>query len=237
MSHAVRFLACASLFALVAVLNAHGADLPAWYAYTYHAGTFTPLPGFSDRLISDVIKPPVDFSTNQPSDRQFCNLDRLPTGWHVVNALRADLDRDVTVECALLVWRPWQDWPIMRWSDTDSPIAAHLDARGDSSHIILLQPLPDSSRQGIYRELWAGSALAVPIIQIRAGDVDGDGWDELVALEGDYATGRLGPAIQVAVWRWNGFGFTLDWRSPANTYTALALSDINDDGQVEILVR
>jgi hypothetical protein len=125
----------------------------------------------------------------------------------------------------------------MQWSDTVSPIAANRDAQGDSAHIVLAQPIPASDQPATYRELWAGSSLAVPIVQVAAGDVDGDRRVELVALEGDYATGRDGPARHVAVWRWNGFGFTLQWRSPSGHFTALALTDLNRDGAVDILVR
>ena len=50
------------------------------------------------------------------------------------------------------------------------------------------------------------------------GDVDGDGRNEVVTLEGDYATGRSGPATHVNVWRWSGFGFTLEYRSPPGTF-------------------
>jgi hypothetical protein len=69
------------------------------------------------------------------------------------------------------------------------------------------------------------------------GDVDGDSRREVVALEGDYAAGRGGPAQHVNVWRWNGFGFALEWRSPAGRFRALCLADVNDDGVLDIVVR
>jgi hypothetical protein len=213
------------LITLVASLSASATSLPAWHAYVYHAGTFIPL----DTQFTNL---PVYQLAHLPT----CPLAHLPPFWHVLNALQADLTHDGVPECALLVWRPWEDWPIMRWSDTPSPIAANRDAHGDSAHIILIEPTADSGRRP-YREIWAGSALAVPIVQIAAGDVNGDGLDELVALEGDYTSGRYGPARHVAVWRWNGFGFTLDWRGPREHLVALALADLDGDGVVEILVR
>jgi hypothetical protein len=175
-----------------------------------------------------------------------CQFTNLPSSWRVLAALSTDLTRDGSPECTLLVWRPWADWPIMQWSDTPSPIAAHRDANGDSAHIILVEPTKDERRKTKdespisnlqHHEIWAGSALAAPIVQIAAGDVDGDGWQELVALEGDYATGRNGPARHVAVWRWNGFGFNLVWRSPPGRFVALALADVDGDGAVEILAH
>jgi hypothetical protein len=203
------------LVALIAGSVAGAPEGATWVVYTHRAGDFVPT--FYDTV-------------GQAIDQRPCSLRSLPASWHVVATLEVDLTRDGVAECALLVWRPWEDWPIMRWSDSPSPIANNRDARGDSAHIILIDP---SSQ----RELWAGSALAIPIVAMAAGDVDGDGGSELVALEGDYATGRHGPAQYVAVWRWNGFGFTLGWRSPPGRLAELLLSDVDDEGVLEILVR
>lgn len=192
---------------------------PTWLVYAHNDDTFAPtlaLPVSADALIKT----------------DACPISRLPPNWNVRTVLRADLTNDGSPECVLLVWRPWQDWPIMRWSQTPSPIAANQDAHGDSAHVILIEPLQEG-----YREIWAGSALALPITHIAVGDVDGDDQSELVALEGNYATGRSGPARHVAVWRWNGFGFTLAWRSPAGRFIDLALSDVDSDQVLEILVR
>ena len=106
----------------------------------------------------------------------------------------------------LLVWRPWRDWPIQRWSAVPSPIAGFHDARGDSCHLILLDP-----RDG--REIWAGSALPAPLSTLSVEDVDGDGRNEVRTLEGSYAGGE---STHMDVWCWNGFGFTLEQRSPVN---------------------
>jgi hypothetical protein len=133
-------------------------------------------------------------------------------------------------EWVLLVWRPWRDWPIQRWISAPSPIAGFHDAAGDSCHLILLDP-----RDG--REIWAGSALPAPLLALAVGDVDGDGLNEVATLEGDYATGREGPATRVDVWRWNGFGFTLQWRSSPGTFRELRLTDVHNSGILDIAVR
>ncbi|MDO9130810.1 MAG: hypothetical protein Q7U34_13195 [Anaerolineales bacterium] len=39
--------------------------------------------------------------------------------------------------------------------------------------------------------------------------MDGDGWQELVTLEGVYADPPSAPAHWLKVWEWNGFGFTV----------------------------
>jgi hypothetical protein len=154
----------------------------------------------------------------------------LPSSWDVTAAVLADVTGDGEDEWALLVWRPWQDWPIQRWHDTPSPLADFHDAAGDSCHLILLDP-----RDG--GEIWAGSALPAPLLALAAGDVDGDGVNEVVTLEGSYATGRGGLATHIDVWRWNGFGFTLVWRSPAGSFSRLGLTDVNGDSILDIVAR
>jgi hypothetical protein len=232
MSRPVRTATLIAVIILVAGLSASASGSPPWSVYVHRGGSFVRLDSLDRVPVDRIIQP------------ESCLAVELPASWHVLTTLQADLTRDGETECALLVWRPWKDWPIMRWSDTPSPIAANRDAQGDSAHVILIEPAVDSRSQtaedqsrSTYREVWAGSALAVPITQMAAGDVDDDGWMELVALEGDYAIGRYGAARHVAVWRWNGFGFALDWRSPPDSFITLALADLDGNGGVEILAR
>jgi len=149
--------------------------------------------------------------------------------WHVPAAILADVTGDEIPEWALVVWRPWRDWPIQQWSSIPSPIVNWHDAQGDSCHLILLDP-----RDG--RQIWAGSALPAPILAMAVGDVNGDTHNEVVTLEGSYAAGRNGPAAYATVWSWNGFGFTLEWRSPPGLLRQLWLTDADGDGILDIVV-
>jgi FG-GAP-like repeat len=54
---------------------------------------------------------------------------------------------------------------------------------------------------------WLGSSLSKPFTDFAFADLDADGRDNLVAVE----TTREGKQC-VAVYSWNGFGFTLDWQ-------------------------
>jgi hypothetical protein len=166
----------------------------------------------------------------------------LPPAWDVRNAVYTDLTGDGVPEYALLVWRPWRDWPFMEWSDSPSLIADCRDAQGDSCHIILIDPCPEDNATDSplnaqsYREIWAGSPLRVPLIKTATGDVDGDEETEMIAIEGDYSTGRDGPGTRVAVWQWNGFGFTMQWRSEPIHCHELALEDITGDHVADIII-
>jgi hypothetical protein len=127
-----------------------------------------------------------------------------PKNWQVQAASLADLNRDGELELVLLVWRPWQPWPVDRVLPYGGRIAGFQTEAGLSCHLILI-----GWRGNAFGELWAGSALADPITRFVAADLNGDGRQELAALEGNY-TGPPGqPARNLTVWEWNGFGFTL----------------------------
>jgi hypothetical protein len=188
-----------------------------WQAYIHRSGTFQVL-----RPPRSVKFPPSPASPDCPAPR--------PADWYVAATDVADVTGDGSAECVLLVWRPWRDWPIQRWVPTDSPLTGFHDARGESCHLILLDPLTG-------REVWAGSALPAPLLALAVGDVDADGRNEVVTLEGSYVDGRAGPASRVDVWRWNGFGFTLIWRSPPGVFSQLRVTDVDGDAVVDIAVR
>lgn len=126
-----------------------------------------------------------------------------PPTWEVTGAAITDLDGDSTPEVTLLLWRPFQPWPVDRWLPHGGRIADFHDSDGNSCHIILIVWRKDG-----YRERWAGSALAEPITAFAAADLDGDGRQELIALESSYAVPRFAPARRLKIWEWNGFGFT-----------------------------
>ena len=211
---AARLLLIAIVIVILALLPRSAPLLP-WQVYTFRDGSFTLLPAFS--------------SPSPVAPLSSC-LPLVPPTWHVTASALADVTNDGVPEWVLLVWRPWRDWPIQRWLPVSSPIAGFHDAAGDSCHLILLDP-----RDG--REIWAGSSLPAPLLALAVGDVDGDGDNEVVTLEGDYTAGRDGPASRVDVWRWNGFGFTLEYRSPLGTFRQLRLTDADNSGILDIAVR
>jgi hypothetical protein len=129
-------------------------------------------------------------------------LWQSPDSWQVSQAFMSDLNRDGIPEMTLLVWRPFTPWPIDSFLPSGGRINDFHDNHGKSCHLILI----GWKRDG-YNELWAGSALVRPVEQIKAVDLDGDGWQELIALESEYDAVRSGGTL--TAWRWRGFGFVL----------------------------
>lgn len=127
-----------------------------------------------------------------------------PAGWKVAQWTFSDLNADGATEITLLVWRPFAPWPIERDAPNGGRLGSFHDAQGQSCHVILIR-----WSKGSFNELWAGSALANPILSLVAADINGDGDQELVTVQGNYeqpAFFRSGP---IAIWKWNGFGFDL----------------------------
>lgn len=127
-----------------------------------------------------------------------------PKDWQVQSASLADLNLDGELELVLLVWRPWQPWPVDRVLPFGGRIAEFQTEAGLSCHLILI-----GWRGQAFGERWAGSALANPLTRLVTADLDGDGLAELAALEGSYADPPGSSASSLTIWKWNGFGFTL----------------------------
>ena len=172
---------------------------------------------------------PAPPSFTPPSGTITAALPPVPETWEVVDAAFADVTGDGQPEWVLAVRRPWRDWPIVAWHGGESPIAEFRDREGKSSHLVLLTP------EG--REIWAGSALPLPIRALGAGDVDGDGAAEVVTLEAEYTDSPRRAARRIDVWEWDVFGFVLIHRSGQARFRELHLYDQDTDGILDIIIR
>jgi hypothetical protein len=153
-----------------------------------------------------------------------------PEGWEVIQVSISDLNRDDQPEVALLLWREFAPWPVDAYMLHPGRIQDFHDAHNRSCHLILI-----GWRRQAFREIWAGSALSDPIAAFSAIDIDDDGWQELIALEGAYNRSKH-VAQAITVWDWNGFGFTLRWRSLGGRFQALTAAHLHD-GPIFLIVQ
>jgi len=151
-----------------------------------------------------------------------------PQEWEIVQAEIADLNRDDVPEVALLVWREFSPWPIDAYIPHPGRIQDFHDRENKSCHLILI-----GFSQGSYRELWAGSALAGPLLGFTSVDLNQDGYQELIALESRYNAHFL-ESTSLTVWEWNGFGFTLLSRGPQGYF--LSLTTVQTSTEQELLL-
>jgi hypothetical protein len=152
-----------------------------------------------------------------------------PPDWEVTQARISDLNQDDQPELALLLWREFAPWPIDAWLAYPGRINDFHDRDNRSCHLILIGWRGES-----FVELWAGSALVDPLLAFTATDINGDGNQELVALEGRY-DGPRDTAHSVTTWEWNGFGFSLLTRGPSGRFHALQTVNTTNPAPLLIL--
>ena len=142
------------------------------------------------------------------------NIPAIPADWEVIASELVDVTGDGRPEWILIIFRPWRDWPIQKWSEIESPIRDFHDEDGLSCHLAVLDPEDGS-------EIWVGSPLPHPIVKMAVGDVDRDGILEVMTLRGDYESWRESIATHIDVWFWDEFGFTLKYQFPIEEPTEL----------------
>lgn len=149
--------------------------------------------------------------------------------WQVKQIEFGDLNHDGSPEAVLLVWRPFEPWPIDRLLPAPGRISGFHDEKGQSCHIILL-----GWKNGMVREAWAGSALADPVSSFAIADLNGDGWEELATIEGDYSnpTEEFGKVVKI--WEWNGFGFSR--LEQIDIPARQMIISKNDDGKTGLII-
>jgi hypothetical protein len=148
--------------------------------------------------------------------------------WDVRQLLLADVNNDGKREVAFVLWKPFRLEPAIIYDTFGFP---SLWKDGSLRNHLFIYGWRDAA----WRHLWCSSPVADPIVELAAADVDGDGANELVVLEESYEAPD-DPIHHVSVWRWNGWGFTLQWRGAGGTWDHLMLQDVTDDGVLDILV-
>jgi poly-gamma-glutamate synthesis protein (capsule biosynthesis protein) len=131
--------------------------------------------------------------------------------WRVTRMDSGDPNDDGRIELVLLLWKP------------------------DEHGVLRAHPFLMGWRGGHYRIIWGGSATATPIQDLAVGDLDGDGRQELVVLEGGAQPGDA--ATNISVWHWHGWGFEREWTSAAGQWRDLALVDVSGDGRLDIVAH
>ncbi len=80
--------------------------------------------------------------------------------------------------------------------------------------------------------IWQSSNLDAPNCRYLFGDVDGDGKQELVTIEGKYSPDLSCTGKYLAVWKWNDWGFTNIWRSGEAAYHSVALDTFSNSATI-----
>jgi poly-gamma-glutamate synthesis protein (capsule biosynthesis protein) len=147
------------------------------------------------------------------------------TGDGVLETVRRVADHVLIYEQGKLVWESPVDWQVLDAAlgdpndDGRAEIVLAL-LKPDPQGILRSHPFLIGYRGGIYRQVWGGSAVSYPILEIELADLDGDRSQELVVLE------ERDPDRQaITVWRWHDWVFCQEWSSPESRLENLVAVD------------
>lgn len=142
------------------------------------------------------------------AEPEFIYRDLMRENYRVLDSFSADITGDGLSDEVYLIERPFRDWPFAVWHEMETVISGNKDERGLSCSIFIFGPKSPNDTTGSL--LWAGSPMFVPFTEIEPVDSDKDKVFEIAAIESDYTIWSTGFGTDLAVWRWDGFGFRRD---------------------------
>ncbi len=138
-----------------------------------------------------------------------------PTDWWIDNFILADSDNDKVLDINLSVWKAGN-------FGTSKPFWIKENDMSVKNHFFVFDFIDETMRP-----IWQSSNLEAPNCEFVFADIDGDGKNDLIVIEGDYSQKPKCNGNYVAVWKWNGWGFSNEWRSEKGNFSDTEIEKIN----------
>lgn len=145
-----------------------------------------------------------------------------PSDWWIDNFALADSNNDGVVDINLSLWKSGS-------FGTSKPFWIKENDISVKNHFFVL----DFSG-GTIKQVWGSSNLAEPNCEFKIADVDNDGKNDLVVVEGDYSQKLKCTGNYVAVWKWNDWGFSNEWRSEKGNFANLEIEKIDEKSYIVV---
>ncbi len=126
-----------------------------------------------------------------------------PADWQIDSFVLADSTNDGVVDINLSLWKPGNFGPSKPFWVKENDMAV-------KNHFFILNLI-----DGKVKTIWGSSNLASPNCEFKIADIDNDQKNELIALEGDYSQKPKCKGNLVAIWQWNGWGFSTQLKIPS----------------------
>lgn len=144
---------------------------------------------------------------------------QTPALWQVDNFFLADSNNDGKKEINLSVWKKGNYGSSKPFwvKENDQSIRNHF-------FVFLL-------KNGQVKPIWQSSNLTRPNCEFIFADANNDSKNELIVLEGDYQEKNC-RGQYLAVWQWNGWGYTNQWRSQLGNFRNLDFKKVKADNEI-----
>jgi len=145
-----------------------------------------------------------------------------PDGWWIDNFVLADSNNDGVSDINLSLWKSGN-------FGASKPFWVRENDMSVKNHFFVLDFVNASIRQ-----VWGSSNLGKPNCEFKIADVDNDGKNDLVVIEGEYSQEAKCKGNYVAIWKWNDWGFSNEWRSGKGNYANLEIEKINGKSYIAV---
>jgi poly-gamma-glutamate synthesis protein (capsule biosynthesis protein) len=137
-----------------------------------------------------------------------------PHNWWIDDFVLADSNDDGVTDIHLSLWKSGS-------FGASRPFWIKEDDASVKNHFFILDFIDGSIKQ-----VWGSSNLSRPNCEFQIADIDDDGKNDLIVIEGEYSQKPECSGNHVAVWKWNGWGFSNEWRSEEGNFSNLEIEKI-----------
>jgi poly-gamma-glutamate synthesis protein (capsule biosynthesis protein) len=137
-----------------------------------------------------------------------------PPDWKIDNFVLADSNNDELIDINLSVWKPGN-------FGSSKPFWIKENDPSIKNHFFIFNYI-----NGSLKAVWQSSNLEVPNCQFTIKDIDRDGKNDLLVIEGNYDHKNKCEGTYLAIWKWNGWGFSNDWRGKKGNFSNIIINDI-----------
>lgn len=143
-----------------------------------------------------------------------------PNDWWIDNFILADSNNDGVVDINLSLWKSGS-------FGSSKPFWVKENDMSVKNHFFVLNLIENTIKQ-----IWGSSNLTKPNCDFKIADVDGDDKNDLIVIEGDYAQKPKCDGKYVAVWKWNSWGFSNEWRSEKGNFDNFEINHIGNRTEI-----
>ena len=142
--------------------------------------------------------------------------------WWIDNFILADSNNDGVMDINISLWKAGNFGP-------SKPFWVKKNDMSVKNHFFVLDFV-----NGSVKQVWDSSNLSEPNYEFQIADVDNDGKNDLVVIEGDYLQKPKCNGKYIAVWKWNGWGFSNKWRSDKGNFANLEIEKIDKKSYIVV---
>jgi len=132
------------------------------------------------------------------------------------NIVLADIDNDRKIDILVSLWKIGKYGP-------DLPFWLEKNTNDWSNHFFIYK-----WQENKIKLFWGSSTLDAPIKEMAIQDVNSDGKNELIVLEGDYDNSNNRYADYLTIWHWNEWRLFNDFRSEKGGYFDLEIQKVEN---------